>query len=518
MKLPPDKEQIQSHLKNSELAQVRGLRFEPDEKMEPKNIYKIVSRIDAYPILCGLILAYYVLRLVFYATSISPDIPPDEVTHFAKSQLFSQVPWLPQDTPSTYSLGLVTHIPFLYFLVMGKLLLLNVFSISDLVFLRLVNGALSLATVLVGYKWLRLATNNKLCLLLYLTAITNTAMFTFIGAFVSYDNLVNLLSITAIYYLHLFLRNEKFADFMFFSIAVMAGTLTKFTYLPMVPPLVFILMVRGHKILVGLWREWRNKKEKPRLSQVLILAVALLLMVLNLNLYAGNMIRYHRIVPGTSQVLGEEQAMEYRIFARGKIFQLYKNDQISFDEAMAMTYRMKHVKDRQDTQHLLIMARDQKENPVPLMSRMQYFREWLKVMQGTIVGIMGHQSLIKYDRWEKIFRMISWACLLAILLRWRPGQARGLFTDAVLLVLFYGIILSQSVNYQNYLGSGVLLLSLQGRYIFPVIIPIVAGASYYLTVHWPRPFQYFVVITVGLIFIISDFPFFLHSATPIWFR
>jgi hypothetical protein len=474
--------------------------------------------IDLFPVLCGLTMVYFVMRLIFYATSISPDIPPDEITHFAKSQLFSQALFLPEETPSSYSLGLVTRIPYLYFLIMGKILLLNIFPIPDLVFLRLVNSALCLATVLVGYKWLRLSTDNKPCLLLYLVAITNTAMFTFLGASVSYDNLVNLLSITAVYYLHLFLVKERPVDFLYFSLALTAGTLTKQTYLPLVPPLLFILLARGRHSLVKIWAEWHRKPKKAQWNLVLPAVAALLLLALNLQLYAGNLIKYNHLIPSSTQILSDKQAMEYRIFARGKIFQQFRNGKITFDEALSMADHIKHLRDREDTVNLLKIAREQKENPAPLMNRFQYFREWLIIMQGTTFGILGHHSLIKYDHWSIIFNIISVVCLLALLLRWRPGQARGRFTDAILLVLFYGMILSQYVCYSNYLGSGVLDLSLQGRYIFPVIIPIFACSAYYLTVHWPRPFQYYAATILGLIFIAGDFPFFLHSATPIWFR
>ena len=473
---------------------------------------------DVYVALSSLTLAYFVLRLIYYAFSISPAVPPDEATHFAKSVLYSKVWLLPQDTPASYPFGLITHMPYLYYLVMGKILLLNVFSIPDLVFLRLANGFLCLGTVLYGYKWLRLSTDHRLCLLLYLVAITNTAMFTFLGASVSYDNLTNFLAIVAVYYLHLFFINKRAADLMLFLIIMMAGPLSKFTYLPLIPPLLFILIIRGRRALVQMWREWRLKRAKIRWPQILLPALALLFLLLNLQIYLVNLIEFHRIIPRQNQVLSNEQAMQYRIFARGKIFSLYKWGDISFDAAMAMADSIEHVKDREDTKIILRMAREQKEHPVPVMNRFQYFRPWLVVMVGSTVGIMGHQNLIKYGRWASIFQILGGACLLAVLLGWRPRQAGGRFTDAIILILFYGAILSQYVCYSNYLGSGIVELSLQGRYIFPVIILMYASAAYYLTVPWPRPFQYYAAIVTGVIFVISDFPFFLHSVTPIWFR
>jgi hypothetical protein len=76
----------------------------------------------------GLLLAYFGMRLVFFALDISSYIPPDEVTHAGISKVFSKVFLLPANSPETYEFGLVTNIPWLYYWFMGKLLHLNIFG------------------------------------------------------------------------------------------------------------------------------------------------------------------------------------------------------------------------------------------------------------------------------------------------------------------------------------------------------------------------------------------------------
>ena len=94
-----------------------------------------------------LLLAYFGVRLIFFALMISPSVPPDEVTHVGLCRIFSKVFLLPVNSPETYEFGLVTNTPWLYYWIMGKLLHLNVCGIPDLLFLRLLNIPLAFGTV-----------------------------------------------------------------------------------------------------------------------------------------------------------------------------------------------------------------------------------------------------------------------------------------------------------------------------------------------------------------------------------
>lgn len=109
---------------------------------------------------------YFGLRLLFFALFISPYIPPDEVTHLGLAKIFSKVLLLPENSVETYQYGLVTNISWLYYWVMGKLLPLNVFGISDLLFLRLFNVLFAFGTVFFSWRLLRLLTDDRLTQLL----------------------------------------------------------------------------------------------------------------------------------------------------------------------------------------------------------------------------------------------------------------------------------------------------------------------------------------------------------------
>src|SRR5450631_4905744 len=123
----------------------------------------------------GILLAYFGVRLVFFALNISAFVPPDEVTHAGLCKIFSKVFLLPDNSPATYEFGLVTNTAWLYYWIMGKLLHLNVIGISDLVFLRLLNIPLAFGTVYFVRRTLLILTHDRLAQLLLVVVITNTA-------------------------------------------------------------------------------------------------------------------------------------------------------------------------------------------------------------------------------------------------------------------------------------------------------------------------------------------------------
>src|ERR1035437_8987005 len=180
------------------------------------------------------LLVYFGVRLLFFATNISPYVPPDEVTHFGVCRIFSKVFLLPGNSPETYQYGLVTNIPWLYYWIMGKLLFFNFFGISDLVFLRLLNIPLAFGTIYYTWRLLRLLTDDRLTQLLLIVAMTNTMMFSFLSASVSYDNLTNLLAAMSVFYLFAFFKERSGVMLLISYLCQLAGCLTKITIFPLI--------------------------------------------------------------------------------------------------------------------------------------------------------------------------------------------------------------------------------------------------------------------------------------------
>lgn len=464
---------------------------------------------------------YFLFRLFYFATHISHYVPPDEVTRFGLCQVFSKTLLLPENSEETYHLGLVTHIPYLYYYVMGKLLKLNFFPVSDLVFLRFLNCMISFTTVVYGYKWMRLITPNRLYHLLFVILITNTPMFSFLGAAVSYDNLTNLFAVTALYYLHLFFQNPNSTRFLVFAISVLGGALTKITFLPLVLAYLGILIFHERKYLKNLFPIIKKFLTTLRPAQKILLGITFVLLILNMTLYFGNMVRFGKIEPRPNQVLTEDQIMEYRIFARNRIVSLYKSGRLSFSEAVQKAKEIQHPGDSADTLFLLKMTRANKLNPISPMGRIQYACHWLKSMLKQSVGIIGHIGLIKHSYWFAGYQFIFLFSLLFFVFffvcYWRPPDAGRLLADALFLCLFYAIILMQFVNYPIYTGSMSLGLALQGRYFFPVLVPFYGIVAYSLINPFKKSLRGVIVLLIALFFIWGDFPYFLQNATEQWF-
>ena len=146
----------------------------------------------------GLLLVWFAARVAWLAFQVHPFVPPDEVTHFGRVLAFAQVAGVPDDGPGTFEHGLVGRAPWLYYWLMARAIALNVFPLPDLVFARLVNGLLGLATVALGICWVRAWCTSAWARVLFAVLLSNTLMFTGLAGSVSYDNGANLLAAGAV--------------------------------------------------------------------------------------------------------------------------------------------------------------------------------------------------------------------------------------------------------------------------------------------------------------------------------
>lgn len=466
------------------------------------------------------LLVYFGLRLGYFAASISPFVPPDEVTHFGISQIFANVFFLPENSPQSYQFGLVTNIPWLYYLVMGKLLHLNFFGVSDLVFLRLLNIPLAFGTVYYTWKLLRLFTDDRLTHILLIVAMTNTLMFSFLSASVSYDNAANLLAIMALYYLFAFFRLRSDTTLAASLLCQLIGMLTKKTLLPLFLVMDVILVIHESRRLGGLpagLRAWMSPAGAQRLALLISILVCL---GLNLHLYGGNYLRYGTIDPPMSMVVKQENAMQYRLEARNTIFLQFRDGKISEEQAVEMAMKINHPVDRDHTIYLIQNYAAQKQNGMHLLGRGRYIPVWVTSMLPGIYGIYGHLSMPNYGPTMMLAPLLVILSGTGFLLRWRPDREKDGWQPLLITIIaaFYVFFLMYYVTYPIYLVFADAGVALQGRYAFPVIGAIYVLSSIYLMrLFKGRVARLIVFGAAVIIFITSDFPFFLGHATPEWF-
>ncbi len=465
-----------------------------------------------------ILLVYDLLELLFFAISISPYVPPDEHTHFEISRIFSKVLLFPENSPDTYAYGLVTNIPWLYYWVMGKLLYLNVFSLHDLLFLRLLNIPFAFATVYFVWRIMRLVTDDRLSQILLIVVMTNTIMFSFLSAFVSYDNLTNLLAAMAIYYLLAFFRDRN-GDLLAASILCqLAGSLTKLTFLPLVLILTILLVVHELGNLRGLPRALLGWVKTIRWQRAALMAGLLITLALNVQLYGGNYVRYGAVDPEMYRVLSPDKAMHYRLAAQAMIFNEFKEGRISKEEALAMTSQIDHPGDRNETIYMIENYAALKADRVKLIGPLAYTAFWVRQMAAGTYGIFGHLQMANRGPTIWPFAALGLLTILAFALRWRPRDAGWIPSSLAAIVVLYGLFLLYGINYQIYLDQGAIGSALQGRYIFPVLGPIYVLSIYYLMQLFRNRYAKIgIALTAAMVFIYSDFPYFLLRDTPDWY-
>lgn len=467
----------------------------------------------------GLLFLYFGLRLAYFALNISSFVPPDEVTHAGVCGIFSKVLLFPDNTPESYQFGLVTNSPWLYYFVMGKLVHLNFFGLPDLVFLRLMNMPIAFGTVFFTRRTLLLFTENRLTQLLLIAMMTNTAMFSLLSASVSYDNLVALFGAMSIYYLLAFLKQRSGGLLAAALLSQLAGALTKSSFLPLALVLDLILVVREAKnlpLFPGAFVQYLKSSGRRGAIAVAFIVAAV---ALNLQLYGGNFLKYGTLAPTMAAVVSPEKSMEYRIGARERIFNLYTEGKISYMDALQMAGTIRHPGDKSDTFYMLMNYENLKANPALWLTPLQYVKLWVQDMTGSILGIKGHISMFKDPAYMYPVYLLMLASIAGFALRWRPSEAGLLSPLLAVTFLFYAGFLLYKVNYMAYLYYGVTGITLQGRYLFPVLGAIYVFCSHHLIDSARnRQLQMTLAAATAILFIAYDFPWFLAHATQPWFR
>jgi hypothetical protein len=401
---------------------------------------------------------------------------------------------------------------------MGKLLHLNFFGLSDLVFLRLLNIPLAFGTLFFAWRTVMLLTRDRLTQLLMLVVVSNTAMFSLLSASVSYDNLTNLLAAMALYYLFAFFKNGSGCLLVAALLCQMAGSLTKFAFLPLILVLnLLLLLYKGRSLAAFPAAVIRCFREASGRA----IPVALLLIVaagLNLHLYAGNYLRYGTLNPQMANVLSATTAMNYRMEARSTIFNQYREGKISYMDALIMTGEIRHPGDKADTFYLLMNYEKLKRNPQLWLSLPDYAKTWFQIMSATIFGIKGHLGMFKKPLYLlPIYAMMVLAGL-GLLLRYRPLKTDWVPAGLVAVVLFYSGFIMYKINYDSYLNYGEPSLTVYGRYLFPVLVPAYALMCHYLLqLFHARNIRIALALATALLFVSYDFPWFLLHVTPEWY-
>ncbi|MDD2224796.1 MAG: DUF2142 domain-containing protein [Candidatus Shapirobacteria bacterium] len=140
-----------------------------------------------------------------------------------------------------------------------------------------------------------------------------------------------------------------------------------------------------------------------------------------------------------------------------------------------------------------------------------FFQRWLYLVEEGTINIVSHVSLIKDPIFVEIFNIlliISLLFLVWCLVRKRNKNILLLF----LIFLGYVLFIFFGVNYSTYLKTRNELEGVQGRYLFPVLGPLVIIMAYsLLNVFKNKLINILIFCFVSFFFIYSDFGYFYSN-------
>jgi hypothetical protein len=391
------------------------------------------------------LLSVFIAYSVFLACNLQRHIIPDENAHIAFSEHFAVTWGIPNDTPETYKYGwYIKQNPFLYYWVNGRALNALNLVIPDastwkkLVFLRLLNVIFSTGSVVFCYLISKELIKHKWWQILPVFLLTNTLMFVFLSAGVSYDNLANFFSFVSLYF---FIRVINGKDYLSNSLGLILficlATLVKYPILPLALGMGIawiIYTVHKRAFILPL------KINSPKLIALGLFTT--LAISVNLAIYGVNLLTYHSITPACTDLLNKDQCELSPYVVR--------------HSEIALDYKM------------TILESIQRGYPDPL----EYvIYSWTPNMLYRVYGVLAHLSYFPAHIITFYYLLLLWYILL--LFRYWKQSSFAVYS-LLGIFLFYSLVLFY-MNYSSELVYGFKQIAVQGRYIFPVI-----GAAYVL--------------------------------------
>lgn len=437
-----------------------------------------------------LILGIFTIFASHLVLNLRMGLSPDSTYHPEVSRAYTTTLGIPENTEATYQFRDITRIPYLSFWLNARVMNLNnqTIDINETHLLRFFNLAFSIGTLLITYLISKEIIKGKWLQILPTFLLANTLMFIFLSSSINYDNMVNLLATMAIYFLIKHIKKPKeikYTIYMFLALTI--GTLTKSTILP----LALIMTI------VWVYTCIRNKNFNAKyLKQILqpknIVAILILLIFvfLNFKLYLPNIIEFGSLEPYCTDILTHEQCLQNGVYNRD-----INKIPVVFEGGIVETIKL--------------IIDGERMNPFI------YFPFWLVEMSRKVFGIMGDNSLfMKYEYLPFFLGFFIFGIHLLI-----KNRKKWDILDKVLILIsvFYAIFLMMYHNYDTYIKHNWPDLALQGRYIFPVIVPIyVILSKYFGQIEKKKTLK---ILTVILIigFILGSYVYFIVNVPQDWY-
>jgi hypothetical protein len=457
-----------------------------------KNIGKIEKKLNRTLFSLFLVLTAFSIIFFFYIRDISH--PPDYGYHSVMAILFRENPFSIfifnmgrlVDICDNFEIARISPVittPNLYANITGKLLLLTGFFVSNealsLRIVELLQVSFGLFNIYYIYKTSGFVFKKRFPRIITILLVSNIQMFSYLMSHLNYDQLVNLASTLSIYYLLSYIKERNIKDILKLIIWICIGSLTKFTYGPLLVLLLLILTFNER----GRFRDmFLDTKEFVLKRKNLVLTlITSCFFLLTAIFYGNNIINYKTILPSRSQAQLENAYCENR------------NSEYSAQEYLDSL-------ERPDVDV---------ESQLERVNVFKYFAIWSNLMVERLINIASHKSLYKPRIYTEIFKILLLLSGSLFLVKYRFKEKY----INILLFLFWGYIGYLFLyRYNNYLASGNFDRAIAGRYIFPVIAPFIILLVYsFWKILKKKTLPIISLLVLSLFFIYSDKVFLLKN-------
>ena len=396
------------------------------------------SRLGWPEIILALILLFYLLNSLYLSFNLQPAIIPDEPYRYEIARYFADTWGIPKDVPIAAKYGdNLARNPSLGYWIFGRVINLESWiapestEFQQLTWLRVFNSCFALGVLILTYCLSKEMIKNSWLQLLPVFLLANTMMFAFLAGGVSYDNPTNFAcALGALFFIRILKGEKILSNSLGWLISLLIATLIKYSVAPLLLFTAIIWIIN----IVRKPGNWISFKPN-RWQEYVWITILAALIIGNVLLYGGNLIKFHSLTPDCSDTYSNEICQDSVFVVRQK--ELGLPEKLTIRQALSQGY------------------------PEPIR---YFFEVWVRIMSERVFGIAGHKTyyptVISY--YEIAFYWLAFLGFRYV------RKINTVIASSLAIILSYAAVLFV-MNYNNELVYGFLHIAFQGRYFFPVI-------------------------------------------------
>lgn len=392
--------------------------------------YQLVHKDKLYYFLVGALFFWWISTTAYFSATTPIGSPPDELYHIKLSKLYENpLVFFLKDNATALDLGVVSRSPNLFHLISGKLL---IFTQNDEYFLRFQNLILGIVFFILGLITISIHTTDKRTRILFLFLLSNTIMLQYLFGAVSYDNLLNTFALASFFLFYNIIQRREISNFKWFMAISLIATLVKFTYIPLFISQLSIILIdyfRSKQMMILLRGVVGGRKFVYLMSLIIIVLF---------YFYGQNLFKFRTIIPSCAQLYSYESCQD--------------DPGTTIKEEIYLTEPLR-----------------------PNFSNIySYSFSWIRLMLERTFGIFSHHSSLPSAEWISFLTLFS-LFFTAIVFK----QIDNKYDYYLFYISVFYILILFIKNYNGFLLTGINAVAVQGRYVFPILFPLIYLFSKY---------------------------------------